>query len=64
MRAIVAKRLRRSTYKCGHHSGPVEYRWEEIKLKGRRIIWRIIADSARQAYQALKRAYLAGSFAL
>ena len=58
MRAIAARRLRRSTYGCGHHSGLVQHFSGNPKEMGltKNLRGCCVADKARRDYQALKRA--------
>ena len=66
MRAVVARRLRRSVYGKGHHPGPVEYFFGKPRRMGltKNLRGCCVADKARRDYQALKRAYRQGRFGL
>ena len=66
MRAIAARRLRRSTYGCGHHSGLVQYFIGDPKRMGltKNLRGCCVADKPRRDYQALKRAFRQGRFVL
>ena len=66
MRAIVARRLRRSVYGKGHHPGPVEYFFGKPKRMGltKNLRGCCVADKARRDYQALKRAFRQERFVL
>ena len=66
MRAIAARRLRRSVYGKGHHPGPVQYFFGDPKKMGltKNLRGCCVADKARRDYQALKRAFRQGRFVL
>ncbi len=68
MRAIVAKRLRRQVYGCGHHigddgKGAVKYFVADSLMSKdmpKNLINCCIADQPRRNYQYTKRAYNRG----
>ena len=66
MRATICRRLRRSVYGCGHHPGQVEYFTGDPGRMGltKNLRGCCVADKARRAYQALKRAFRQGKFVL
>ena len=65
MRGVVAKRLRRQVYGCGHHigddgKGPVRYFVGDLlnmKAMPRNLNGCCLADQPRRNYQYLKRAH-------
>jgi len=59
MRAIVARRLRRTAYGKGTHPGQVGYFIcnRQIFLGHKNLIGCCVSDEKRRAYQALKKTY-------
>ena len=66
MRAIVARRLRRSIYGKGTHPGLVQHFFGDPKKMGltKNLRGCCVADKARRDYQALKQAFRQGRFVL